>query len=122
MISTPVISFSVQPDAPAWQRILRTVLIIALSYAVIILAGYMETDARNAPFFDGFDSSDATTRDRFKIYCLDVGADTNYVFASIFGWLPALIYAGWWEIIWMVKRISCPARHGQEKLIGTMKR
>lgn len=98
MIFTPAVTFSVKPNAPAWQRAFRTVLIIVASYVVINLSAPLITEIRNAPFQTSEITSTSNDIERFKFGCIDT-ADA-YVFALLFGWIPASVYAGWWEIVW----------------------
>ena len=100
MISTPVITFSVKPSASVWQRAVRTILIIIVSYFAINLRTPLSVDIRNAPFWTSEITSTSTEIERFKFGCYDTTDGPNYVFAAFFGWLPAAVYAGWWEIIW----------------------
>lgn len=64
-------------------------------------------DIRNAPFQNGgiseIDGVRVTSdEDAFKFHCFDIADGAKYTFAFLFGWLPALVYAGWWEILWGV--------------------
>lgn len=105
LISTPVVVFSTRPSTPVWQRAFRTIFIIAISYVVINLGTHLAMDIRNAPFHgDGiahFNGVRITSEeDEFKFHCYDIADGAKYAFALLFGWLPALIYTGWWEIAW----------------------
>lgn len=105
LISTPVVVFSVRPTAPAWQRAARTIFIIAMSYVVINFGTHLAMDIKNAPFhgdgivhFNGIRVS--SEKDEFKLHCYDIADGAKFVFSLLFGWLFAVIYTGWWEIIW----------------------
>lgn len=99
VVSVPVLVFSTLPAAPARQRAGRHVLAVLLSYAVICVTAVKVFEIRNAPF----DHPDITTGsgalDVFKFGCY-ASDGMLYALALFFGWLPAMLYAGWWEIIW----------------------
>ncbi len=100
IISTPILTFAAKPDAPKWQRTLIITFIIGVSYIAIYLGTYLNVDIRNAPFQTSEITSTSNEVERFKFDCYDTTDGPNYVFAFWFGWIPAVAYAGWWEIIW----------------------
>lgn len=99
LISTPVVVFSVKPDAPIWQRAGRTIFIIALSHIIINLGTHLAMDIKNAPF-RGLGMSDFSEKDNFKFHCIDIADGAKYSSALFFAWVYAVIYSGWWEVIW----------------------
>lgn len=105
LISTPIIVFSVKPGTPAWQKICCTLLAIALSYIAINLATHLGMELWNAPFhhqeiIHSNGVLQSSQEEVFKYECFNSADGARYAFAFLFGWVPALIYHGWWEIIW----------------------
>lgn len=107
LVSTPLVVFVTKPAAPQWLRSLRSVVIIALSSGTVILAVPEAFEVVNAPFYgDGIwhtngvlSSSEA---DVFKSRCFNASDSGPLAFSLLFGWIPALVYTGWWEIVWGV--------------------
>ncbi len=105
LISTPIIIFSIRPETLVWKRALYSFISIGMGYIVINLSTHMAMDIRNAPFhgegivyFNGvLETSEA---DVVKHNCFDIADGGKYVGAILFGWIYALIYTGWWKIIW----------------------
>lgn len=105
ILSIPVTVFSMGPGAPKWQRALRTLVAISLGYVAINMVAHLGMEIRNAPFHgEGiayFNNVLITSEaDKFKHECFDIADGAKYIFAFMFGWGPAAVYTGWWEIIW----------------------
>ena len=105
LISTPIIVFSVKPDAKVWQRASRTIFTIGISYIVINLATHLGMEIRNAPFHgEGVHYVNGilmtSEADKFKLHCFDIADVGKYVGALLFGWVYVCIYYGWWKMIW----------------------
>lgn len=105
LASTPIILFSLGPRAPAWHRAFRILFSIGLGYVVINLGTHAAIEIRNAPFHgEGVVYSDGilitSEADKAKLKCFDFADGANFLFALWFGWIYALVYTGWWEIIW----------------------
>ena len=100
LISTPLVVFLTLPATPWWLRASRSVFITTLSYGVIILAVPEAFEVINAPFYHSEIWSDASAVDIFKSRCIDNSDSGPLAFSLGLGWIPALIYTGWWEIAW----------------------
>lgn len=96
----PVVIFAVQPETLKWQRALRTVVAVILGYAAINLGAHLGMEIKNAPFQGEVavyvnNLLVTSEADKFKLECFDIADGAKYVFALLFGWVPALVYTGW---------------------------
>lgn len=90
---TPVLVFLVKPDASVWLRIFKIIFSIGVCYILINLAVHLKWDfihkeIRSIP--------NPTENDLER--AANDGA--NLAFSLIFGWIPATVYVGWWELLW----------------------
>lgn len=97
--SLPLVVFALQPNAPVWQRMMRPIIAVGLGYATIFLGVDLELVIREAPFYTSEIRPDSSYIEKFKYSCNDIG-DTQVAAAFLLGWLPALVYTGWWDMAW----------------------
>lgn len=100
VFSVPVLSFSVKPNATAWQRGLRTLVTIALGYWFVNLAMNLGHEIRNGPFMVYSDVPFQKTMN--MLHCNGGSGGGARSFTTLFGWIFAFLYAGWWEMLWYV--------------------
>lgn len=100
VLFTPLVCFSLTPVAPAWQRGLRTVVIVSVSYIVLNLYTHNFFDIQNAPFQTAEVSSASSDIEKFKVDCYNIADGASFIFSLVFGWIYAIIYAAMCEAIW----------------------
>ncbi len=108
IILTPIIVFSVRPEANIWLRAGRLALAVGLSYILMNLALHLSVDrgweAHNSCTFthsghEGpYERSLANRLDAICPEAPDLGiAEGLYLY---FGWIPAAAFIGFWELLW----------------------
>jgi hypothetical protein len=100
IIATPVIVFSVKPATPRWQRTIRTVVAIGFCYGIMNLALHLMWDIRNGPFSVYSDYPWQKSWDDPGTKCANIADGASIIFTAFFGWIYAIIYTGWCEILW----------------------
>lgn len=100
IVATPVIVFSVKPTTPRWQRSVRTVVAIGFCYGIMNLALRFMWDIKNGPFGVNNDYPWQKSWDDSGVKCANIADGASLVFTLFFGWIYAMIYTGWWEVIW----------------------
>lgn len=89
----PLLVFSARPQTPEWWRVAKLPLAIVLCYLFINLAVNLKWDL----IHESVRAMPYPTEDDLHRATAD-GA--NIAFARILGWLPAVTYVGWWELVW----------------------
>lgn len=99
-LTVPLIMFSVTPQSPQWQRIIRTLGAVLLCYGAMNLAIHLTWDIRNGPFIVNANSGVPWQKSWDIPGCANIADGASMVFTLMFGWLYAIIYTGWWEMAW----------------------
>lgn len=99
-LAVPLIMFSVTPQSPQWQRIIRTLGAVLLCYGAMNLALHLMWDIRNGPFSVNNNYPWQKSWDDPGTKCANIADGASIVFTAFFGWIYAAIYTGWWEILW----------------------
>ncbi len=90
----PVLVFSVGSDAKTRHQIFRTVLAVCLCYWAMDLAQQLMWDIRNGIF------SDKILPNSFVVECVNSADGASLLYTRIFGWLYAIVYTGFWLMMW----------------------
>ena len=99
VLATPVFVFSVKPNAPKWQRAVRSLIAIAFCYGVMNLALHLMWDIRNGPFIVNDDPNFPDQKTWDIPGCTNIADGASLVFALFLGWIPASLYVGIWLLI-----------------------
>ncbi|MFO1242528.1 MAG: hypothetical protein U1E36_04920 [Rickettsiales bacterium] len=98
IIGAPFCVFSVKPEKNVWIRAGRLLIAIGATYTLAILAIGTD-DALEWKKYEACQSqfSDISHHEGCP---LNVGSGASFVFFLFFGWIPATMYVGWWELAW----------------------
>lgn len=94
----PLLVFSVKPDAPKWQRALRTIMAVGFCYGLMNLAMHLSWDLSNELFRQAPYNPDPANG--WRMDCHKYGTGFSYILAIGFAWIPAALYTGFWFFIW----------------------
>ncbi|AGH97843.1 hypothetical protein [Micavibrio aeruginosavorus] len=100
MVSIPLLVFSIKPDASKWLRASRTVAAVILGYVVMNLAIQLFWDIGNGPFVVDGNPNTPWQKTWDIPNCADIADGASIVSTLFFGWLYAIIYTGWWDMVW----------------------
>jgi succinate dehydrogenase hydrophobic anchor subunit len=95
ILLVPSLIFAATPKSSEKWRFIRLVGIIAITYLLINLAVNLKWDLR----IDAVNSNSNATLEDLEYATAD-GA--NLIFTMLFGWIFAIVYVGWWELLWRV--------------------
>jgi hypothetical protein len=115
--AAPLAVFGLSHDSGAWARFIRLILAIGVSYVLLLflVLNYhhlqaVEHQACQSSFADGYKVLHPECGD----YFYRDGAQN--AFALLFGWIPAVAYVGFWELVWRIRH-----RHKIQQLGATFK-
>lgn len=103
----PLLIFFVKIERPIFEHVLRVTCAIGITYILLNLA--LQTNRTfNWQDFQECQEKSEQGADSRKMHeeCghhVNPAADSQYIFAFGFGWIPAAIYAGMWELLWRIK-------------------
>ncbi len=102
LISTPIIIFSIEPEYKTSIRITHTIMAIFIACFIVNLSSNLSIDIRNAPFIKStYNIPNPSQTDIFKAECYDITVEEKrYNSAYLLALIYAVIYHGWWKIIW----------------------
>lgn len=104
LFGTPLILFSIEPCVNRTYKAIWAVLVTILSYGTIVLATSEAYEIINLPFLGEGIINDSTTNEvkRYALErnCYNDGGGIVLSLIAVFGWIPAIIYTGWWGILW----------------------
>lgn len=99
-LAVPLFIFSAKPQSPQWQRMGRTLGAVLLCYGAMNLAIHLMWDIRSGPFMVSSNLNTPWQKSWDVPGCIGPGMGANLIFTLYFGWIYAVLYTGWWEIIW----------------------
>jgi len=101
ILIAPILAFSVTPQSSPLLRAARTLIAVLVCYALTRPALGLGLDIRKAPFTVYDTVPFQKTMDMVQCHGNSgIGAKT---YISDIGWIYALVYVGWCEIIWRVR-------------------
>lgn len=93
IVVVPILVFSATPHTHWHWRVGRLLVSIVITYLLMNLAVHLKWDVIHTEL----NALPNPSKEDFKKATTD-GA--NLVFTRVFGWLLAVVYVGWWEVIW----------------------
>ncbi|MCH2548360.1 MAG: hypothetical protein MK052_12240, partial [Alphaproteobacteria bacterium] len=96
--------FSISPEAWRWKRTGRLLLAIMCGYLFVNLALHMQQHEQYADYEACLESlahlPKQPERHAACAHHVNIADGASNVFLLYLGWLPALMIAGWWKLLW----------------------
>ncbi len=116
IIIIPVLMFFVKPNTSKIEHIAKIFFATTVCSVFLNLALHLKQEI----LWDIYEACQGQFSDgdiRQHAECPKVAnPDASYDFMKSFGWIPALVYVGWWELIWRIYH-----HHHIEKYPGSYK-
>ncbi len=102
IILVPIIVFAVKPEAPRWQRVGRLLLIVPICYYLLMVAAGHDHQ-RLWAIYEACQNQFPDGGVQHHPECKILGYSTaNFTAINLFGWIPGMVYIGFWELIWHI--------------------